>query len=310
MSAYLKYKIGDVEKNVQCNSILTIGRDKGSDITLGDLKVSRHHAMVRRLNNGDYYFIDSGSSNGSYVNKRRIAMPALLKDGDHITIGNIVFVFDKRGKDEGPTDTLSMQDTIVVQNTTIKQNTILVADIRGFTSLSEKVHIKTLTKVMNKWFHNVSTIIFENEGTVDKFIGDCVFARWETEKEQAKSVVQALRAAWLIGKFTEKLNDTFTEIDHKIKIGVGINTGKASVGIGQDNTALGDAVNTAFRLESASKTIGKDFVISNSSYEFLPKKYWQGKEQYIRVKGKRDKLCILGLDFNQVETILKKMKLI
>ncbi|UCE89647.1 MAG: FHA domain-containing protein [Pseudomonadota bacterium] len=307
MSATLKYTIGDSEREMPCKTVLTIGRDKNSDIVLDDLMVSRNHAIVRRIGRGDYYLIDSGSSNGSYVNQRRVAMPTLLKNGDWVTVGHIDFLFNQSPSDKEQADAVSLQDTIVADDPTIRQSTILVADIRGFTTLSEQVHIKTLTKMMNSWFNNVSNVIVNNGGAVDKFIGDCVFARWDSDSGERSTVAQALRAAWLISLVTEKLNRTFPEVTQKVRIGVGINTGPASVGVGLDNTALGDAVNIAFRLENATKALGSDVVMSASSYRFLPRNYWEGKEQLIRVKGKRDTLRILALNFTQLEAILQRL---
>lgn len=307
MSATLKYTIGDCEHEMPCKTVLTIGRDKNSDIVLDDLMVSRNHAIVRRIGRGDYYLIDSGSSNGSYVNQHRIAMPTLLKNGDWVTVGHIDFLFRQSPADKEQADAISLQDTIVADDPTIRQSTILVADIRGFTALSEQVNIKTLTKMMNNWFNNVSNVIVNNGGAVDKFIGDCVFARWDSGSGESNRVTQALRAAWLISLVTEKLNRTFPEVARQVRIGVGINTGPASVGVGQDNTALGDAVNIAFRLENATKTLRSDLVMSASSYRFLPRDCWDGKEQLIRVKGKRDTLRVLALDFSQLEAILQQL---
>jgi adenylate cyclase len=300
MSAYLKYKNGEAVDQVLCKPVLTIGRDKNSDIVLTDLRVSRNHALIRQVGRSDYYIIDSGSANGSYVNQRRVAMPTLLKNGDLIAIGGVAFVFDQVSKEEEQSDTLSMQETIVVDGSTIKQNTILVADIRQFTSLSEELHIKTLTKMMNTWFHQVADAIVVNGGEVDKFIGDCVFARWDTAEDQQTTVTQALKAAQEINDISSQLRKTFPELKRDVKIGVGINTGSASVGIGQENTALGDAVNVAFRLESASKTMGYDVILSESTYRFIPEKFWQGKEQAISVKGKQTPVHVVGLDFPQV----------
>lgn len=309
MSAVLTYKIGELTQRVPCKTVMTLGRDKNSDIVLTDLRVSRNHAMVRRIGHGDYYLVDGGSANGSYINKQRVTMPTLLKNGDCISIGNSDFRFEQEAKTHLGVDTLSMQETIVHDSPVIKQITILVADIRGFTSLSEQLPIKTLTRLMNSWFTDVSDIILKNSGMVDKFIGDCVFARWETETDKALTVKQALRAACMINGITRELNSTFTELPEQIRIGVGINTGAASVGIGQDNSALGDAVNIAFRLESATKMLGKDIVMSENAYKHLPDVFWKNGEQHIKVKGRRDPVRICGCDFETVEKMMAKMSL-
>lgn len=307
MSAVLRVKTGNGVRKIPCKAVLTLGRDKNSDIVLKDIMASRNHAMIRRLGQNDYYLIDSGSSNGSFVNQQRVSAPTLLKAGDSIRIGKIELTFEQVRDVDSAIDTWSMQETMISDSPIIKQITVLVADIRGFTALSEEVDIRTLTKMMNSWFHQVSDIIFENQGVVDKFIGDCVFARWETEVSRHETTLQALNAAVLIQRATDQINQTFTKMDN-VTIGVGINTGAASMGIGQDNTALGDAVNTAFRLENASKVLKKDIIMSESTYQHLPEYIWKDCKQHIRVKGKRDALRVCGLSFGQAEDLLEKMR--
>jgi len=308
MPATLSYTIEDFSRTVPCKTVLTVGRDKSSDIVLADLMVSRNHAMIRCIGHGDYYLIDGGSSNGSYVNQQRVTVPRLLRHGDRIVIGGVEFLFEQEKQETVERDTVSMQETIVHDTPEIKKITILVADIRGFTSLSEEIPIRTLTQLMNNWFNRVNDIIAQQHGIVDKFIGDCVFARWEADDDELKTVVSALSAANAINKMTEDLNHTFTELTEELKIGVGINTGAASVGRGVDSSALGDAVNVAFRLESATKVLGKDIVLSETAYRHLPEKYWKPFTQKIRVKGKRDPVRIFAVDFTDVPMLIKAIK--
>lgn len=304
MSANVCYRKKGVSKKVPCKAVLTLGRDKNSDIVIIDLLASRNHAMIRRLGHNDYYLIDSGSSNGSFVNSHRVAIPRLLKTGDLIQIGGSELVFEQDHKVEDRMDTISMEETIISDRPVLRQITVLVADIRGFTSLSESVNIRTLTRMMTSWFHQVTDVITEHGGTVDKFIGDCVFARWEFESNETESVIRAMQAALLINDVTEELNNSSSEVHEDLRVGVGINTGVASMGIGQDATALGDAVNIAFRLESATKVLGTDIVMSESSYSALPENCMAGEKQKIRVKGKRDVLRICSLHFDDVKNML------
>ncbi len=308
MSAVIRYQNKGTEKRVPCKAVLTLGRDKNSDIVIIDLLASRNHAMIRRLGSNDYYLIDSGSSNGSFVNSHRVTIPRLLKTGDRIQIGGSELIFEQEYTEEDTMDTISMEETIISDRPVIRQITVLVADIRGFTSLSESVNIRTLTRMMTSWFHKVTDVITEHGGIVDKFIGDCVFARWEFDSQDEQSVVRALQAALLINEVTEELNKSSVEIPEKLHVGVGINTGVASMGIGQDATALGDAVNIAFRLESATKVLGTDIVMSESSYSTLPEECLAGEKQHIRVKGKRDVLRICSMHFDDVKKVLKKME--
>lgn len=308
MPATLSYTMDDFSRTVPCKTVLTLGRDKSSDIVLADLMVSRNHAMIRCIGHGDYYLIDGGSSNGSYINQQRVTMPRLLKHGDRIVIGGIEFLFEQEKREVAESDIASMQETIVHDTPEIKKITILVADIRGFTSLSEQISIRTLTQLMNSWFNRVNDIVQQQHGIVDKFIGDCVFARWEADDDEVQPLVRALTAAEAINKMTEELNRTYTELSEDLKIGVGINTGAASVGFGVDNSALGDAVNVAFRLESATKVLGKDIVMSETAYCHLPEKFWKPLTQKIRVKGKRDPVRIFAVDFTDLPALIKSMK--
>jgi len=309
MTAFIRISRQGEAEQVPCKSVLTLGRDRNSDIVLPDLHASRNHAMIRRLGQGDYYLIDSGSSNGSFVNQHRISTPRLLKDGDIITMGRVEMIFHQTNRETVTVDTLSLQDTLISDTPEeIRQITILVADIRGFTTLSEQVHIRTLTRLMNSWFHQVSDAIFSHGGIVDKFIGDCVFARWESDLDQQKNVVQALAAAQVIDRITCELGAGIAEIPEKIRIGVGINTGAASMGIGQDNTALGDAVNIAFRLENATKVLGTDIILSETAYQFLPRAFLENRRQHLRIKGKRDPIRICSLQFGDVDEVLNQMK--
>lgn len=307
MSAFIRYKFQGEVKDVPCKSVLTIGRDRSSDIVLPDLHASRNHAMIRRFSSGDYYLIDSGSSNGTFINGQRITTPRQLKPGDRIRMGHIEMEFHQTAEEAISLDTLSLQDTVISDTPEIRQITILVADIRGFTTLSEQVHIRTLTKLMNSWFHQVSDAILAHGGIVDKFIGDCVFARWESDRQPQRTVLQALSAAARIHKVTRDLNKTFTEVPEPIRIGVGINTGAASVG-GQDNSALGDAVNIAFRLESATKLLGTDVILSECAYRYLPGDFVASRRKHLRIKGKRDPVRICMLDFDEVEQVLDTLR--
>jgi adenylate cyclase len=303
MSAYLTFTWDQRSERVPCGSALTIGRDKNNNIVLTDLLVSRNHAMVRRLGSGDYYVIDSGSSNGTSVNGGRVSTPTRLRNGDRIAIGLTEFVFEQGVQPARFNDSISFQQTVIFHSPVIKEITVLVADIRNYSDLSEQVPIQVLSRLMSKWFQDVSDIIHNSGGTIDKFIGDCVFVRWDSDAVP-DNVMKALRTAWQIAEATARLKLTFPELPRPLRIGAGINSGLASLGIGADNTALGDAVNTAFRLESATKKLGRDVALSESSYRHLPEQYWAGAEQLLAFKGKKEPVRLLGIDFALVEKIL------
>ena len=306
MSAYLTFTVHRQVRKLPCGPVFTVGRDYSSDLVLEDKAVSRHHAIIRQLGSGDYFVIDSGSANGTFVNGTRITVPTPLKNGDVLSIGCFEAKFVSGGKPRRP---YSLHDeledtTLVVQKITIVPITVLVSDIRGFTALSESLPIQQLTGLMNEWFHVVTDCVQGYRGTVDKFIGDCVYARWKHDVGTDHSVIRALHTACSIQQVTQSLCEKYQNLPHPLRVGVGINNGQAAVNVGQGSTAIGDAVNLAFRLESASKELHKDIVINKSAYENLPPRFWSGREQPLYVKGKKEPISVVGYTFDEMSSIL------
>jgi adenylate cyclase len=232
-----------------------------------------------------------------------------LSNGDTINIASVEFSFKQNTEDKFPFNLNPAQDTLVMSSLDIKQITILVADIRGFTSFSEQAPIKLLTKLMSKWFYHVNECIISNGGTVDRFLGDCVYARWEADDDATQSIRNALRSACLINRISKKLREVYLNSKLPFKIGVGINTGHAAVmgGVGQDYTAIGDAVNTAFRLEKCTKRYKTDIILSHSSYQHLPKQCWADKAQQTKLRGKKEPVQICAFSFEQARSIVNKI---
>jgi len=309
MPAYLSMKLAPGDERVECKSIVTIGRDAGCDIVLDDKKASRNHAMLRQLGNGDYYLIDEGSSNGCYVNGKLITAPTLLKNNDRLGIGETELVFHQESGAEHSAAVNTGEDTVIVAPTgDIRKFTILVADIRGYTSISENTPIKVLTRMMNEWFNRTRECIYDHHGIVDKFIGDCVYARWEVREDAAGTVIDALSAACELNIISRDLINTYPEASNPLNIGVGINTGTAALGADVSESAIGDAVNLAFRLESLSKEMGKDVIIGRNAYEFLPEGVWRSQQTSMRVKGKTDPVDVWGLKFTEAESVLDQIR--
>ncbi|MBU1052924.1 MAG: FHA domain-containing protein [Proteobacteria bacterium] len=310
MSAILKITRKDkTEEELFCSNVMTIGRDKSSTICLQDPLVSRNHGIIRSIGKRQYYLLDTGSRNGIYHNSRRISAPVLLKNKDTVTIGNntICFIQDKKRPDEtqNTTDTaFDYDETMHFIRTDIRSIVVLVSDIRDFTAMSESLPITTLTELMSGWFEGVQAIVENNSGIVDKFIGDCVLAEWEVDSGDTESLFMALKTLIELNKFTTSLHKKFPKLKKPLKIGVGLNQGEAVVGIGLENTIMGDVVNVAFRLESASKEIGADVVMNSNFYSMLPENFPVKDERSITVKGKSIPLTVSALSFKDIELFL------
>ncbi|HVH73582.1 MAG TPA: adenylate/guanylate cyclase domain-containing protein [Stellaceae bacterium] len=153
--------------------------------------------------------------------------------------------------------------------------TIMFCDIRGFTSLSEKLDAEALTHFMNSFLSPMTEIITEMKGTIDKYIGDCIMAFWNAPLDDPEHAKNAVRAAQAMRRQLAHLNEVWrTEPQYQaflpVRVGIGINTGDCVVGnFGSeqhfDYSLLGDPVNLASRLEGLGKVYGVDLVIGEET---------------------------------------------
>lgn len=189
------------------------------------------------------------------------------------------------------TDDLSLKSTK-------KRITMLFCDVKDFTSLSEKCDPEQLLSNLNELFDEIVNIIFENNGTVDKFIGDCIMAYWGDPIASPDDAYMAVKTALDIKK---KINEMkiFNARENKIifDVKIGINTGDALLGLAGSErimsyTVMGDTVNTASRLESACSSMGRDILISNATYEEVKSRIVVLEAGKIKVKGKDEEIEI------------------
>jgi len=320
MAATLHVKSGEKEREYPCDALATIGRQEANDIVLADdPKASRNHAIVRCLGDGRYYVMDVGSANGTFVNGKRVFVPCALADGDEISIGSHVVTVRHEpdetetaaGRTEGDTE-----QTLLTLGRSVQTLTVLVADIRDYTPLSEQLSPDLLAAVLGRWFRAASEAVEMNAGTVDKFIGDALMARWlSSEQDTHRVVVAALKTAHELSAALQALNQEASDIPQPLRIGIGINTGQAvlaNVGArgNRDYTALGDSVNVAFRLETATKTLKKDVAIGPDSYAHLPREAWENSLEQVTVKGKTDPLAVCALSFDELDGVVMGLSLV
>jgi len=308
MQAFLVLAENGQHRQVECKEVMIIGREEGNDIVLRDARVSRRHAMLYRMQDGSYYLVDEGSANGSYVNTVRISLPTHLYDGDRISIGSISMQFhqpDAQSSIGQPPREQRSTTIVVPESIELIRIVILVADIRGFTSLSEAIPVRDLTELMNQWFREATQCIKQQHGTIDKFMGDCVYARWDADTDPGGSLLRALGAACELDRITRHIHATRPNLPQQLNIGVGINIGNAALGTEQGRTALGDAVNLTFRLQEQTKNLDRAILLNRDAYLNLPSELWQGREQTISVAGKTQPLNVWGISFEEAAALLK-----
>lgn len=223
--------------------------------------------MIRKQPDG-FWFFDLGSSNGSYINNRRVTTAQLLRNGDLVKIGDYELRFEGGLASGDASAVIESEQTII--GTQSKDVLILVSDIQGFTSLSEKLSPDELASIMGAWYADVGKALDEKGGTVDKFIGDCVFAYWLNTSPPAR--LAALQAAQMMTEVAEgvqqKHHETLARAGVTFRTGAAIHLGSVAYGAvsAGEFTLLGDAVNLAFRLEGLTREFEKNVLVSG---EFL-----------------------------------------
>ena len=236
----------------------SLGRTAANTIVLESPKVSRRHALIHLQNIGELWLIDFGSSNGTFLNKRRIHHPIRLRDGDHITISDQLLTFRQ------PVTISEEYKTDVMQRTLRELENIpcwlLVADIRGFTPLSRQLQSEDLDVLVGAWIFSCKEIIESRHGIVNKYLGDGFLAYWPdaaTTPEEIVAVISALK---------ELQRKKWPELRFVVHFGAVAIGGVASMG---EESLMGGEVNLIFRLERLAGSLGERCCLSEAAHTKL-----------------------------------------
>jgi adenylate cyclase len=182
----------------------------------------------------------------------------------------------------------------------VKELTILFCDVRGFTTISERMQAdpERLTHLVNRILTPLSNCVLAEKGAIDKYIGDCIMAFWNAPLDEPDHALKGARAALAMIEAIAALNrELAAEGLPSIAIGVGLNTGRCVVGnMGSDQrfdySALGDSVNLASRLESSSKELGVSIVIGPETARQIADRLPLVPLETIHVKGKQEAITV------------------
>ena len=167
---------------------------------------------------------------------------------------------------------------------------VLFVDIRGFTTMSEKLAPEEVSQILNEFLSEVTKCVFRHSGMLDKFIGDAAMAVFNAPTDLPDYLFKAVCAAVDIKNCGEALGNRLREqYGNSVNFGIGLNCGEAVVGnigceIRMDYTAIGDTVNTAARLEA--KAAGGEILISEALYEQLKDRIDARFKEEMTLKGK------------------------
>ena len=181
--------------------------------------------------------------------------------------------------------------------------TILFSDLIGFTTLAEKADPEALVAQLNEYLSRMTSVIFSNGGTLDKFIGDAIMAVWGNVRSlgTAQDAKNCARAALGMRRELNQLNQTWREQGRMgLGMGIGVNHGEVIVGnIGSqermDPTVIGDAVNLASRLEALTRTYGLDMLVGASVAELVRDEVYLRSVARVQVKGKTKPVDVFTL---------------
>src|SRR2546430_8543779 len=168
----------------------SIGRSPKNAVVLDSPKISRRHAIVNVQNVGEFWLIDLGSSNGTFLNKHRVHQPVRLCDLDQIIIGDYVFTFRQ------PIEVTGEYQSTVIERTIHEIENVpcwlLVADIENFTPLSRSLTSDKLATLIGGWVATCKEIIEAHEGMIDKYLGDGFLAYWRGDPKMSKDIAATL----------------------------------------------------------------------------------------------------------------------
>ncbi|MEP6636712.1 MAG: adenylate/guanylate cyclase domain-containing protein [Acidobacteriota bacterium] len=186
--------------------------------------------------------------------------------------------------------------------------TVLFADIRGFTRISEHAPPEKIVNLLNRYFSAMTDIIFAHGGTLDKYLGDGLMALFGAPTTTPEDASNALNAAVAMQRRVIGINQELRDEGLvEIGVGIGLHTGEVTVGyIGSERrseyTAIGDAVNTASRLES--NALGGEILISEATCKAAGNRYRMNKRDPITVKNRQQPVVLFEVDWQRASGAL------
>jgi len=177
-----------------------------------------------------------------------------------------------------------------------KETVIMFCDLRGFTRLSDGKMPFDVVFILNKYFKLVTDAVEENKGRIDKFIGDGVMAIFDKDTTISKNCKNALKGAAMITTYLNELNDELSTDDiEPLRLGIGIHSGNAIIGKmgygeASTDTAIGDTVNVASRLEQLTKDYSCQLMFSSTVAENAELDKTKLNSVKTKIRGKKDYL--------------------
>jgi adenylate cyclase len=234
----------------------SLGRSSDNQVVIASERASRRHAIIHAQEGGEFWLADLGSSNGTFLNDRRVTQPTRLKNEDTIKIAHATLTFRQNTVRVGDEDDIGASSQMTVVDLRTEECWLLIGDVANFTPLSQRMPPDDLAALMGRWIRTCKEHIERNGGAINKFLGDGFMAFWKGGPGALPKVAAAangLRAAQLASDLEFRL------VLHFGKVAMG---GAASV---NEDSLMGPEVNFAFRMEKAASGLKVPFCVSEGA---------------------------------------------
>ncbi len=231
----------------------SIGRLSSNTIMLADERVSRRHALINVQGQHEFWLVDLGSGNGTYLNGRRVVQPTRLRDGDKIEIGSFRLQFQQAAKIPGLAPLPEKSADKTFQQIHSVDCWLLVADLADSTHLVRNTPATELPLVTGRWLEACRQLIEFHGGSINKFLGDGFFAYWRSGLETENQVATTVQE---LNRLQKSQGLTFRFVLHHGQVLMG---GGASLG---EESLQGKEVHFLFRMEKLAGSIGEHCLVS------------------------------------------------
>ena len=252
------------DKRILVTGLCTFGRVPGNTVVLNTPKASRRHAMIHEQD-GEFWVVDLGSTNGVQVNGQRLTHPVRLRSGDLIKMPDSSFKFQyaaTRWSPDEPRHSSLLKELTrrTVADVRMVKCWILLADIEGFTTMSQKIPSEELAPMVGKWLAHCQEIVHSQQGVLAKFLGDGFLAYWTDRDEVIALIASACRHFQTLQKSAAL---PFRIILHHGLVSFGGHSPDAS------HTMIGQELNFAFRLDKVASKMALSWIISDVAAKLL-----------------------------------------
>jgi adenylate cyclase len=235
--------------------VCSIGRAASNQVPLQDERVSRRHAVIQVQQQGEFWLVDFGSRNGTFLNDQRIAQPTRLHHGARVRIGRFAFVFRHPAASQAAPATVLADQT--VSDIKLQSCWLLVADIIDSSRLVQEIPPDELPLVTGQWLSECKQTIESSGGRINQFMGDGFFAFWRDRECVEQNIYAALEA---LGRLQEQGRPKFRFVLHLGQVAFG------GVSVGEEERISGSEVHFVFREEKLCGRLGEARLLSEPAW--------------------------------------------